>query len=59
MQAKTAPVWKGAVDFSRDNWPSADLYNSMADASQPFVLTPGIVSILASLTPEQDQSQFF
>jgi len=46
------PVWQGAVDLSRDNWPSADLYNSMAEVSQPFVLTPGIVSILASLTPD-------
>jgi hypothetical protein len=58
---KTAPVWQGAVDLSPNAWSSADLYNSMTDlgSSQPFVLSPGVVSILASLTPDTDQSSKF
>lgn len=60
---KPARAWVSAPVLAADQWWSSDLYDSMAslpsDTSPSFALTPGIVSILASLTPEQDQSHYF
>lgn len=60
---KSAPAWNSAPIMPTDQWSSSDLYDAMAglpaDTSQSFMLSPGIVSILASLTPEQEQSHFF
>ena len=52
--ARATPVWAGATAIPADGWSSADLYNSMVGlgSAQSMVLTPGIVSILASLTPD-------
>ncbi len=60
---KPAPVWTGAPVLPAQNWSSSDLYDAVASLpsgnSQSFVLTPGIVSILASLTPEPKQSHIY
>jgi Transglycosylase SLT domain len=57
----TAPVIQPASDPRITHWSSADLYSTMTSlppaASQSFVLTPGIVSILASLTPDIDRAK--
>lgn len=61
--AKPARVSASAPMLPADSWSSSDLYGAMAslpgDTSQSFVLSPGIVSILASLTPEPTQSHIY
>jgi hypothetical protein len=60
---KPAPAWSGAPVLPANNWPTTDLYDAVASlpagTSQSFVLTPGIVSILASLTPEPKPSHIY
>ena len=55
--AHAARAWAQSSNALPVDWSASQLYNSM-DA-QPFALSPGVVSILASLTPfdvGQDQS---